>query len=77
MPYFPDEPVLFAESLESAFLEGDADREVLKGIAVFRSEHFRIFAQAVHRATGMRYQLEVLARVIDRNVEILQWKAGH
>ncbi|MGE5608215.1 MAG: general secretion pathway protein GspK [Bacillota bacterium] len=66
-----------AKDIEQLQGLSDADREVLKGIAAFKSEHFRIFAQAVHRPSGMRYQLEVLVRVSDGNAEILQWKAGH
>lgn len=66
-----------AKDIEQLQGLSDADREILKGIATFKSEHFRIFAQAVHRPTGMRYHLEVLVRVSDQDVQIMQWKAGH
>ena len=54
----------------------DADREVLRQVAAYRSEHFRIFAEARHVPTGLRYRLEVVVRQNGADVEVLQWRSG-
>lgn len=54
----------------------DADKEVLKGVAVFKSQHFRVFAHSTHRPTGQRYAVEVFVSKGEGGLEILQWKAG-
>jgi type II secretory pathway component PulK len=54
----------------------EADKGVLKGIAVYKSSHFRIFAQAIHRPTGLACRLEVLVQMNDQQARVLQWKAG-
>lgn len=69
---------VFRSAADIEQLQGltDADREVLTGLAIFKSQHFRIFAQAVHRTTKLRCQVEVLVRMNDQGPQILQWKAG-
>lgn len=53
----------------------ETDRQILKEIAVFKSEHFRIFIRSLHLPTGLSYQLQVLMRMNQAEPEILQWKA--
>jgi hypothetical protein len=52
------------------------DRDVLERLAQFRSQHFRVFVQATHLPTGLRYDLDVLVRMRGDKSEIIQWKVG-
>jgi hypothetical protein len=54
----------------------EADRDLLHGIAAFRSAHFRIFAQSRHLDTGLGFRVEVLARVEGERPKVLLWRAG-
>ena len=52
----------------------EADREVLSAVAVFKSTHFRIFAESVHVPTKLRHGVEVLVRLGDDGLKVLRWK---
>lgn len=52
----------------------DTEKEVLASIVRYRSEHFRILVCARHPSTGLTYSLDVLAKVVDGNVEIMKWQ---
>jgi len=69
---------VFRSAVDIDQLQGltDADREVLRQIAAYRSEHFRIIAEARQARTGLSCRLEVVVRQSDGAVEILQWREG-
>ncbi len=52
----------------------DTDKDILGGVARFRSEHFRILVCVSHKSSGLKYYLDVLARVSDGTPEILRWQ---
>lgn len=52
----------------------ETDRDVLKAIGRYTSDHFRIIAQALHRPTGVRYVLEVVIRINENQPEIMEWR---
>lgn len=54
----------------------DVDRDVLRAIGAFRSQHFRIFVQSRHVPSGLTYWLQVVVRTGQQNPEIIQWKPG-
>ena len=68
----------FAEPEDIEQLQGlsEADRAVLGSVARFRSTFFRIFAWSIHRPTGMRYDVEVLVRMEENTVRVVQWRVG-
>jgi hypothetical protein len=53
-----------------------SDRDVLKRVARFKSERYRIFAQAAHGPTGLQYRVEVLVRMTAQGVRIMQWRVA-
>ena len=69
---------VFASDQDIDQLQGltDADRTVLKSLATYKSQHFRIFIRSTHVPTGLRYHLQVLVRTGQDDPEILQWKVG-
>jgi len=50
----------------------DADRQMLSGRTVFKSEHFRILITVRHVPTGLRHVVDVLVRRSGDTVDILQ-----
>jgi type II secretory pathway component PulK len=65
-----------AEDIDRLQGLSSADKAVLKGVARFKSEHYRVSAVAVHRASGRREQFEALVRVKQGKAEIVQWRLG-
>jgi hypothetical protein len=53
-----------------------SDKSVLRAVARFKSEHYRVFAQAVHSPSGMRQAVEVLVRVTPEGIQVIQWRVG-
>lgn len=51
-----------------------SDCDVLKRVARFKSEHYRIFAQASHGPTGLQYRIEVLVRATPQGAQVMQWR---
>ena len=54
----------------------ESESDVLVQCSVFQSEYFRIFAQALHVPTGLRYHIQALVRSSDGQVETVYWKTG-
>lgn len=54
----------------------ETEQDVLIDSCVFKSEHFRIFAQVLHVPTGLRYHIQALVRLRDGKVEMMYWKTG-
>lgn len=71
-----EERVFRAEKdIESLDVLTDQEISVLKAVARYRSQHFRVFTDVVHRPTGLSRHLEVLVRADeDGSTWILQWR---
>jgi hypothetical protein len=69
---------VFAGEEDIRQLQGltETEADILAERCIFRSRHFRIFAQAVHIPTGLRYHIQVLVKSGDGQVETIYWKSG-
>ena len=52
----------------------EADRDMLKLVGRFRSQHFRILVQSRYLPMQLEYRLDALVRMGGKRPEILQWK---
>lgn len=50
------------------------DIEVLRSVARFTSEHFRVFVELEHLPTGLRYEAQALVRITENGPETIQWR---
>jgi len=67
-----DHAFVSSEDIERLQGLSDADRQMLSGRTVFKSEHFRILITVRHVPTGLRHVVDVLVRRSGDKVDILQ-----
>ena len=74
----PSSDHAFASSEDLARLQGlpETDLAVLTSLATYRSTHFRVFVESVHRPSGIRQRAEILVRKDDSALDVLLWRHG-
>jgi hypothetical protein len=63
-----------AEDIEQLQGLKPSDKAALRAVARFKSQHYRVFAQAAHLPTGLRHRVEVLLRVDPPKSRVMQWR---